>query len=132
MATRTQQYEKFYELLIAKRVPFTQGRVHVKLIHQSSYVYQARRNGIAVKLKLNFKPGSPGWEPYFQRALHATIDVMLGRSDVVEFRLDQLSVWPEEISGPFRRLAEDQERVRSGHYLPKESERWKGLLMSPQ
>lgn len=125
----TAKLEKFYELLAAKRIPFMQGRLHVNLSTRSSYVYQARKNGIGVKLNLNFVPGSNGWEKRFDRALTASIELLFERTIAVEIRLQSVNEWPDYISGPFKRLNEDLARTRRGYYLPKESERWTALLM---
>ncbi len=124
----TAKLEKFYELLAAKRVPFIQGRLHVNLSTRSSYVYQARRNGIGVKLNLNFMPGSDGWEKRFRRALAASIELLFERTSAIEIRLESVNEWPDYIAGPFRRLNEDLARTRKGYYLPKEVQQWKGLL----
>lgn len=109
----TQKCERLYELIAPTIHPRLARSLKVKIKPQSSYTYEARKNGSGVKLQVNFYPGTREWEPRFKDALSSVLQILDGRTDAVCVRQYTELEWSLIL---FKR---DWQLVQAGYYLPK-------------
>ncbi|MHC4316361.1 MAG: hypothetical protein ACYSW3_28290 [Planctomycetota bacterium] len=109
----TQKCERLFELIAPQIHPRLARSLKVKIKPQSSYIYEARKNGSGVKLQVNFYPGQREWEPRFKAGLAAVMQILDGRTNAVAIR--QLT--PLEWSlVQYRR---ELQLANAGYFLPR-------------